>query len=238
MKYTHTRSALILAVLLAVSCAALIITLAQKPATQEAQAQNQNTNNQRPKTLLEAAQERDVEMELESEGEWQCPLDGLVTHGAEATVLGKITKVKVEFEGDYFLHTIYSVDVQRILEPYSSKLPVGLYRKLTPKPITTSLKIVLSGGSTMVNGHKVVVKSPGQEPFIEGKTYIFFLSWSDEWEAYTLGCGASGAVLVQDDFRIKTLATRDDLKQANAKYDGEDLETFIGRLLKADATQP
>jgi hypothetical protein len=91
MKYTHTRSALILAVLLAVSCAALIITLAQKPATQEAQAQNQNTNNQRPKTLLEAAQERDVEMELESEGEWQCPLDGLVTHGAEATVLGKIT---------------------------------------------------------------------------------------------------------------------------------------------------
>ena len=47
MKYTHKRSALILAVILAVSCAALIITLAQKPAPQEAQAQNQNPTPQR-----------------------------------------------------------------------------------------------------------------------------------------------------------------------------------------------
>lgn len=183
------------------------------------------------KSLREVAQERDVEESVRSsEFDWERDLDA-VAQSSEVVILGKISDIKTSFDGDNWLRTDYTVDVQSILQPFTSKIPMELYA-LPGISFGNSLKMSRSGGSTIVNGHKVTQKNSGQEDLVKGKTYVFFLDWSPAYEAYAPVGGISGIVLVTDDLTVKPLASESKSKKANFKYNDVNLNLFIEQVLK------
>lgn len=203
--------------------------LAAFSARQHLQSQQaQDASSGRLKTLREIAQERDVEITSEGESETEyADLRTLALH-AEAIVLGRIIEMESSFNksGEY-VQTDHIVDVQRVLKDTQLNAPL-LEGQAPPKPLTTPLRFVRSGGVVNVNGHRVAVRVRGQELLQVGKDYIFFFWWSPNYKAYYLAGGISGAVLVDDNRRVKPLASSSSIQ---SRYSSADVETFISEVL-------
>ncbi|HKC62290.1 MAG TPA: hypothetical protein VKB86_01570, partial [Pyrinomonadaceae bacterium] len=141
-------------------------------------------------------------------------------------VLGQITKEDSSFDGDDYIITIYTIDVQRVLKDTTSLITLGP-NDAPPLPITPSLKFVRPGGVMNVNGHQVSQKLKGVELLKEGKQYVLFLRWSPAFKSYHLMGGSSGAFLVKDN-RITPLGSE---KEFKLKHSGADLEAFVSEVL-------
>lgn len=181
----------------------------------KSKAQELNNKNQE-KSLRELAQERDVEIKANHrENEAEYDLETLAK--SEGIVQGRIIKAETTLD-DNLLYTTYTIETQIIIKPFVSAMPLEGYQflgKPFPEPIGGTFKITRPGGSLQIDGHRITEKVQGQNKLIEDKNYIFFLSWSGDYQTYTLNGGISGAVLVQDDLQVIPLATREDVKKSN-----------------------
>ena len=181
-------------------------------------AQELNDQNQKRKSLRELAKDRDVEITSLRENEAEYDLKTLAK--SEAIVQGRIVKEETILDTDT-LYTTYTVETYRIIKPFTSAVPLEAYQllgKVPPEPIGSTFKITRPGGSVIVDGHRISEKIPGQNELVENKNYIFFLSWSGDYETYVLAGGISGVVLVQDDLQVKPLAKSDKVKQSNDNF--------------------
>lgn len=193
--------------------------------------QPQNANSTRRKTLREVAQERDAEVIAHPHSETEISDLHYLAKSSRAIVLGRITRVEPSFtESGEFIRTFYTLDVQRVLKDTTWDGPwQHLDAGVPPAPLITPLRFVRDGGVVEVNGHKASLKVKGYELLKEGKDYIFFLHWSSFSKVYALAGGISGVVQVEDNLRVKPLASAEKVK---LKHDGASLETFIGDILK------
>lgn len=219
----------VLLTLLAVTVAALAVTLAQR----QGRAQSPNASQAKQKNLREIAKERDVEVEGSSESHSEYLTFAELTKDAVAIVHGRIVDSKSFFDesGHPIEHgenitTEYTVDVLRVLRDRTMNT-MRSPDKPAPAPLSTPLKIARNGGAVYVNGHRAAVKVKGYESLIPGKQYVFFLFWSPDYKAYILAGGMSGAVMVNDDLSLKPLASS---KEFQEKLRGVDLESFINQL--------
>lgn len=191
--------------------------------------QTDSRNNQAPKrkTLREVGQERDVEISIpELEGNMEYSNLSSLAKASTAIVVAEVNREESSFDGDDNIITSYSIDVQRVLKDTTSTIILGP-NDARPLPLTSPLKVVRSGGTVKVNGHKVSAKLKGSELLKEGKQYVFFLRWSPAFNSYHLMGGSSGAFLVKDG-RITPLGSEKELKLT---HNGKDLETFISEVL-------
>lgn len=226
MKRKVLRS-ITLSALLVVAVAALAVSQVLRESDAKAPAARQ----EKAKTLRDIAAERDVETEegIESGREY-ATLEELKKE-ATAVVYGRITDSKSFFDesghpiehGDY-ITTEYTVEVNQVLRNRTLNGDISAGK---PAPLTTPLKIARNGGVVEVNGHRAAVKAKGFESLTAGKSYVFFLSWSPDYQAYTLAGGVSGAVLVNDDLSLKPLASSDAIQ---SKLRGASLNRLIEQV--------
>lgn len=199
---------------------------------QASQQPSPNVNSGRRKTLREVAQERDVESTVpEFEGNNEYDDLHSLAKAAHAIVLGQIMEEKSSFdESGEFVHTTYKVNIQRVLKEPKLDLPPDYvdpyWGKIVAAPLITPLIVERDGGEVKVNGHRVSKKLKGSELLTTGNSYVFFLGWNSP-TAYRIAAGASGAFLVDDNFRVKALGSGKGIK----KRDGTDLNSFINELL-------
>lgn len=193
--------------------------------------QSQDANSTRRKTLREVAQERDAEVIAHPHSETEISDLHYLAKSSRAIVVGRITKVEPSFTEDgEFIRTFYTLDVQRVLKDTTWDGPWRLLDSgIPPAPLATPLRFVRDGGVVEVNGHKASLKVKGYELLKEGKDYIFFLHWSSFGKVYVLAGGISGVVQVDDNLRVKPLASAEKVR---LKHGGASLETFIGDILK------
>lgn len=201
---------------------------------QSTRRQQEQTDRARRKTLREIAKDRDIQTEvpdLENNAEYD-DLRLLAKH-AEAIVIGRIVKEESAFSGDDHLMTSYSVDVLRVVKDKTNEV-IAILQLLgdprVPAPLSTPLKVVRAGGVVYLDGHRVSARLKGTEALKSGEDYyIFFLHWSRDFGAYSLAGGASGAILVGPDLRVRPLGA----EKGMTKYNGAHLESLIEEVLTA-----
>jgi hypothetical protein len=186
----------------------------------------------KPKTLREAAQERNVEVLAQSHSETEYEDLQALAKEVNVIVLGRINAIEPSFtESGQFIVTNYEIDVKRVFKDTTAK---GAWRHLEgaapPAPLTSPLRFIRAGGVVEVNGHRASLKVKGYNLLREKRSYIFFLNWSPNFKTYILTGGISGVVAVKGNRRIQPLASAEALR---LKYgNGNDnLETFITDLL-------
>lgn len=217
--------------LLVCGAAAVLIAGASGRSRSNRQQASNSADPPRSKTLREIGQERDIEVPVGSENNEYDDLQSLAKSSV-AIVLGRITEEKSSFESDNYISTYYTVNVERVLKDAASSFPASVIGDKPPQPVTSPLKFVRPGGVVYVNGHRVSEKLKGSELLTAGKRYVIFLIWSRAYQSYHLLGGSSGAFLVEDDLRIKTLGS---WKQLRQKHDDLYLEVFINEVLSAPA---
>lgn len=174
------------------------------------------------KTLRDVARERDVEqihgVTVISEGDTESEDIEQIAKHANTIVLGKIVESKSDFDksGDR-IETIHLVEVSRVLK--------------ADTPVTSPLRLFRQGGTVYVNGHTASVTVKGNEQFIVGQKYLFFLTWLPRYQVHVLTGGLTSAFLVGDNFKIRSLSTSES-NSIKLKYDGADLESIINDVLK------
>ncbi len=226
------RSVTILTMLVGgLSVAAWIIASARQPES----FQQSQTDKTKRKTLREIGLEREIETEV-SGLETNAEYGDLRSLARDATVIviGRIIDEASSFSGDDHISTSYNLEVQRVLKDKSSDV-IPILQLLgdpqVPSPLSTPLKFVREGGVVYVDDHRVSTKLKGSEALKPGKgSYILFLHWSRDFKAYYLAGGASGAILVGTDLRVKLLGSEKGL----TKYNGAHLESVIEELLAAN----
>jgi hypothetical protein len=192
--------------------------------------QPQDRSSTKRKTLREIAQEQDIEFDMR-EGHFDkeySDLRWLAKH-SDAIVLGRILEEETYFSGDNDITTKYKVDVHRIIKDGTSAaalLSQSLGRDV-PVPLTTPLRFTRFGGTVHVNGHRASLRVKGSELLTSGKTYILFLQWTGR--NYHIAGGISGAVLVEDNHRVKPLGSEKGMLEFNDTH----LEILVSELLIA-----
>jgi hypothetical protein len=182
----------------------------------------------KPKKLREIAAERDVEVPVatgESDSEYT-DLESL-SRAAYAIVVGRITEEQPKFDGDDYIVTTYSVDIQRVIKDAhtTTSAPAGYPE---PDPITTPLKVVRSGGVVQYQGHRVSAKLRGSELLKPQQDYVLFLYWSPAFNSYKLLGGSSGAFLIRPNQKgVRPLG----FASGMLKYEGTDPESFLQAVI-------
>lgn len=180
------------------------------------------------KKLRDLARERDVEVAFHTDSETEYTDLRALAKDADAVVMGRITQAESSFEGDDFIVTRYQVEVKRVLKDVSPGVTCAATEvggpEAAPAPLTTPLKLARLGGTVNVDGHRATAKVKGHESLTAGRDYVFFLWWGPNSKAYRLAGGISGAVLIEDDLRLKPLASDEALK---GRYEGASLDEFI-----------
>lgn len=180
------------------------------------------------KKLRDVAQERDVEITVESEAEAEYSDLGLLAQEAEAVVVGRIAKAKSDFnDSGERITTEYTIEVERVLKDVEPNAPRS-EGAAAPAPLTTPLRLVRGGGVVSVRGHRAEVKVNGHDSLNPGKEYVFFLWWGPSQGAYYLAGGISGAVLVNNQNKVTPLASSSALR---SRFADVDLETFIAEVV-------
>ncbi len=174
------------------------------------------------KSLREEAQVRNVEIpERDSESEREQNLDSLVF--AQTIIVGKIDVRNTRFDGKHHLRTDYTVSVQSIVKDFKSVIPIEIYPLLPkdyfppPSALSETITIARYGGSMNVNGNRIIQKVPGYNQLNEGDTYIFFLSWEPNYNAFMLHGGISGAILIGANSQIIPLTTKGEFRSEYLK---------------------
>jgi hypothetical protein len=201
--------------------------------SQQEAAQQTEFSQTKDKKLRDRAFEQDVEVEgvRESHAEYSS-FDELRTD-AQAIVYGRNVDSNSFFdrsghpiEYGEIITTEYTIEVHQVLRNRTqTSLPST--GKPEPAPLTTPLKISRNGGVVAVNGHRASVKVKGYENLQTGRTYVFFLFWSPDYNAYLLAGGISGAIMVNDDMSLKALASS---KEIQATVKSLRLQTLINQL--------
>ena len=109
---------------------------------------------QKRKTLRDLAQERDIEVDvpvLESSVEYRNL--GLLARHAEAIVVARLMDEQSTFDGDDYITTTYTLDVQRVIKDTKLNGPLGLGDE-PPAPLLTPVRLARAGGVVVVNGHR------------------------------------------------------------------------------------
>ncbi len=184
----------------------------------------------KPKTLRERALERDIEFDRPEGHDFEYGDLRLLAEHSDAIVLGRILEEESYFSGDYSITTRYKVDVQRIVKDGTAeagRLSQSIGMRF-PEPLITPLRFTRWGGTVLVNGHRASVRVKGSELLTSNKTYVLFLQWTGG--NYHIAGSMSGAVLIDDDFRIRPLGTKEALKLE--KYYKLALDSFIEEVLK------
>jgi hypothetical protein len=213
----------------ALSVIVLIATVVQR----QSSAQSQDVKPTKQKKLIEIAEERDLEVVGSSGSHVGYITLASLRTGAMAIVYGRIIDSNSFFDPSGHpieygenITTEYTVDVLRVLKDRTLDTTPAP-GKAAPAPLSTPLKIARNGGVVYVNGHRASVKVKGFEALEPGKQYVFFLSWSPDYKAYTLIYGIAGAVMVNDDMSLKPLASS---KELHAELHGINLESFFNQL--------
>lgn len=194
-------------------------------------AQQETMERQKRKTLRDAASERDFDVSLGSEVEIEQSTLSSVAENSRAIIIGEITDARSDFTGSGDLvETFYTVNVQRVLKDTTLE---GAWKHIDPSnpptPLVTPLKFARIGGIVEKNGHRTLLKVNGIARLKENKTYVLFLNWSTNYQAYVLTGGRSGVFAVDaNSFSVEPLNSRE---QFVKKYQGLDLETFLKEAL-------
>jgi len=190
----------------------------------------------RPRSLKERALERDVEVESTTDSDMASVTLPILTKESSAIVLGRIRSAKSFFDesGDPALEygdiitTEYDIEVLRVLKNTTlERMPPP--DKLPPAAITTTIKLARNGGVVKVNGHKAAVKVKGYEELAPGREYVFFLNWSPDYKAYVLCYGVSGAVAVEENKSLRSLANHKEIRSDFRKLNLDTLAAEINR---------
>jgi len=196
-------------------------------------AQSTNVSQTKQKKLRDRAFEQDVEVEGVSEAHAEYSSFDELTNEAQAVVYGRIADSNSFFdpsghpeEYGEVITTEYTIEVYQVLRD-RTRTSLPSTGKPAPAPLTTPLKIARNGGAVVVNGHRASVKVKGYDHLEIGRTYVFFLFWSPDYNAYVLAGGISGVVLVNQDMSLKTLASS---KQIEEKVKSLKLETLISQI--------
>lgn len=196
-------------------------------------AQSMAVSQAKQRQLRERALTQDIEIDGVSESHSEYSTFDELINEAQAIVYGRIVNSYSFFdesgnsnENGEVITTEYTVEVHQVLRnrPPTSAAPA---EKLAPAPLATPLKIARNGGVVLINGHRASVKVKGYENLVVGRNYIFFLFWSPDYKAYVLAGGISGAVLVNDDMSLKSLASS---RQMQARVKSLRLETLISQI--------
>jgi hypothetical protein len=190
-------------------------------------AQTTQTDETKRKTLRDIARERDVEVQ-DSGGELSVEYNDLRTlaRNAEAIVVGRITEGESSFSSDDYIITTYHLDVQRVVKEMRLSAPLMAGQE-PPAPLATPLKLIRSGGTVLVNGHRATSTLKGGDRLKPGNDYLLFLSWSPNYKAYTLAGGVSGAFLVDGEQRLSPLGT----KAGILRHKGGGLQAVLDEVL-------
>lgn len=181
---------------------------------------------QKRKTLRDIARERDVEFE-ESAEELNSEYDdlGTLAKGAEAIIVGRITGEESSFDGDDHIITAYQLNVPRVIKDTRLNAPL-LSGQEPPAPLVTPLKLVRTGGTVHVNGHRATGKLKGAERLKPGNDFLLFLWWSPNSKTYILAGGVSGAFLIGGEQRLTPLGSWAGM----LKHKGRDLQTVLDEI--------
>ncbi len=179
------------------------------------------------KTFRDLARERDIEVDVP---QWESTVEyrdlGLLARHAEAIVVGRITDEQSTFGGDDYITTTHSLDVQRVIKDTKLNGPLAPGDE-PPAPLLTPMRFVRPGGAVVVNGHLASQKWKGSEPLKTGSDVLLLLWWSPAFKAYTLSGGLSGALLIEQDLRLKPLSS----KREMLRYTGASLDAVINEVL-------
>lgn len=203
------------------------------PLRQRASAKSPAVSRAKQKTLKERAAERDVTIEVVAHSQYTT-FEELIKL-PRAVVYGRIIDSVSFFDesGHYldqgeYITTEYALEVVRVLK--DAKLNAAPEPgKPVPAPLTTPLKIARNGGVVTVNGRRAEARAKGYESLVPGRQYVFFLYWSEDYKAYILAGDMSGAVLVNDDLSLKSLASSEEIREKIRDTDLESLAAEISR---------
>lgn len=185
------------------------------------------TDRAKRKTLRDIARDRDVEIEVpDLENSVEYGDFGLLASHAEAIVVGRLIEEQSAFDGDDHIVTTYSLNVYRVIKDIKLNAPLSVGDE-PPAPLLTPMRFVRPGGTVLVNGHRASRKLKGSEPLKTGNDVLLFLWWSPAYKAYTLAGGLSGALLIDQDLRLKSLSS----KRGMLKYNGNSLDAVIDEVL-------
>ncbi len=211
MKYLSGRRIIIVSLL----AASLFILLGLVLSTTFKSTAQEPVSQEKRKSLREIAQDRDVELVAERHSEIEYSLETLVN--SEAIIQGKIIGIETTLETDS-LYTTYTIETQRAIKPFVSGLPLEAYQilnKPAPAPIKSTFKISRVGGALLVDGHRISERVAGLDELKRGDSYIFFISWSGDYQTYMLAGGISGVLRVNRDGTLVSLATDKDVREVN-----------------------
>lgn len=180
------------------------------------------------KTLKEMAKERDVVRESSALPQFTT-FEELVSI-PHAVVYGRITHTESFFshsddpleDGDY-ITTEYTVEVSRVLKATRLNVPLSPGQP-EPAPLATPLKISRNGGVVSVNGRRAEVRVKGYESLKQGQDYVFFLFWSKDYKSYILAGDMSGAVIVNSEQSLRSLASSEEIRE---RIQNASLESLI-----------
>jgi hypothetical protein len=188
-------------------------TLINKPQEQASQNLSQEV---RPKTMLEAAQERDVEL-VSSDCMAEFSDLSSLSINSSTIVVGRIIEAQASFSKDgHHISTICSVEVERVLKATA--------------PIPVPLEFIGFGGVVIVNGHRAVYKQKGYDKLIIGKRYVLFLEWIQRGSYYILSGGVSGLFSIDEKLIVQSHAS-DINSELRMKYSGINLESFVSEVM-------
>ena len=132
------------------------------------------------------------------------------------------------FDGDDYIITTYSLDVQRVIKDTKLNGPLAPGDE-PPAPLLTRMKFVRPGGAVVVNAHLASQKWKGSEPLKTGSDVLLLLWWSPAFKAYTLAGGLSGSAANRAGPASQALI----VEAGNARYNGALLDDVINEVLAA-----
>jgi hypothetical protein len=181
---------------------------------------------QKRKTLRDIARERDVEFEVSAE-ELDNEYSDLrhLAKDAEAIIIGRITDEESSFSSDDHIVTAYQLDVLRVIKDTRLNAPL-MSGQEPPAPLVTPLKLVRTGGTVLVNGHRATGRLKGAERLKPGNDYLLFLWWGPNSKAYMLAGGVSGAFLIDGEQRLSPLGSM----KGMLKHKGGDLQAVVDEV--------
>ncbi|MDQ3473247.1 MAG: hypothetical protein M3447_05870 [Acidobacteriota bacterium] len=190
-------------------------------------SESKQTDGTKRKTFRDLARERDIEVDAP---QWESTVEyrdlGLLARHAEAIVVGRLTDEQSTFSGDDYIITTHSLAVQRVIKATKLNGPLAPGDE-PPAPLLTPMRFVRPGGAVVVNGHLASQKWKGSEPLETGSDVLLLLWWSPDFKAYTLAGGLSGALLIDQDLRVKPLSSNREM----LRYTGASLDAVINEVL-------